>query len=131
MKNKRFGIFKTELLQIAVPVTLQCLLQSSFSVVDQIMAGQLGSISIAGIGLGGKFASIYSVVLAAVASVAGIMIAQYIGKKDTIEVGRSFFTNLFVSLILAAVFTSFSIGIPSRILSLYTNDVPYKPGQII
>lgn len=81
MKNKRFGIFKTELLQIAVPVTLQCLLQSSFSVVDQIMAGQLGSISIAGIGLGGKFASIYSVVLAAVASVAGIMIAQYIGKK--------------------------------------------------
>ena len=70
--------FQTELLQIAVPVILQCLMQSSFSVVDQIMTGQLGSISIEGIGLGGKFASIYSVVIAAVASVAGIMIAQYI-----------------------------------------------------
>ena len=57
--------FQRELLQIAVPVTLQCLMQSSFSVVDQIMTGQLGSISIAGIGLGGKFASIYSVVVAA------------------------------------------------------------------
>lgn len=57
--------FQRELLQIAVPVTLQCLMQSSFSVVDQIMIGQLGSISIAGIGLGGKFASIYSVVAAA------------------------------------------------------------------
>ena len=57
--------FQRELLQIAVPVTLQCLMQSSFSVVDQIMTGQLGSISIAGIGLGGKFASIYSVVAAA------------------------------------------------------------------
>jgi Na+-driven multidrug efflux pump len=78
MKNE----FQKELVQIALPVTLQCLLQSSFSVVDQIMTGQLGSISIAGIGLGGKFASIYSVVIAAVASVAGIMIAQYIGKKD-------------------------------------------------
>ena len=66
--------FQKELLQIAVPVTLQCLMQSSFSVVDQIMTGQLGSISIAGIGLGGKFASIYSVVIAAIASVAGIMI---------------------------------------------------------
>ena len=42
--------FQRELLQIAVPVTLQCLMQSSFSVVDQIMTGQLGSISIAGIG---------------------------------------------------------------------------------
>ncbi len=85
--------FRKELIQIAVPVTLQSLMQSSFSVVDQIMTGQLGSISIAGIGLGGKFASIYSVVIAAVASVAGIMIAQNIGKEDTKEVGRSFYTN--------------------------------------
>lgn len=114
--------FQRELFQIAVPVTLQCLLQSSFSVVDQIMTGQLGSVSIAGIGLGGKFASIYSVVIAAVASVAGIMIAQYIGKKDVKEVGRSFYTNLAVSLILVAVFTSLSLGIPSQILGLYTND---------
>jgi hypothetical protein len=57
MKNE----FQKELVQIALPVTLQCLLQSSFSVIDQIMTGQLGSISIAGIGLGGKFASIKSV----------------------------------------------------------------------
>lgn len=114
--------FQKELLQIAVPVTLQCLLQSSFSVVDQIMTGQLGSVNIAGIGLGGKFASIYSVVIAAVASVAGIMIAQYIGKRDIKEAGRSFYTNLAVSLILAAVFSFLSLGIPSQILGLYTND---------
>ncbi|MDE6749046.1 MAG: MATE family efflux transporter [Lachnospiraceae bacterium] len=114
--------FQKELLQIAVPVTLQCLMQSSFSVVDQIMTGQLGSISIAGIGLGGKFASIYSVVIAAVASVAGIMMAQYIGKKDTKEVGRGFYTNLAVSLILVGIFTLLSVMIPSQILGLYTND---------
>lgn len=114
--------FQAELLQIAVPVTLQCLMQSSFSVVDQIMTGQLGSVSIAGIGLGGKFASIYSVVAAAAASVAGIMIAQYIGKKDDEEAGRSFYTNLAVSLLLACLFTLFSVMIPSRILRLYTND---------
>jgi len=114
--------FQKELFQIAVPVTLQCLMQSSFSVVDQIMTGQLGSICIAGIGLGGKFASIYSVVTAAVASVAGIMIAQYIGKKDRKEAGRSFYTNLAVSLIFVAIFTSLSLMIPSQILGLYTDD---------
>lgn len=114
--------FQRELFQIAVPVTLQCLLQSSFSVVDQIMTGQLGSVNIAGIGLGGKFASIYSVVIAAVASVAGIMIAQYVGKKDAAEAGRSFYTNLAVSLILVAVFTSLSVMLPSEILGLYTKD---------
>ena len=47
-----------ELRQIALPISLQCLLQSSFSVVDQIMIGQLGSVSIAAIGLGGKFISL-------------------------------------------------------------------------
>lgn len=114
--------FQKELFQIAVPVTLQCLMQSSFSVVDQIMIGQLGSICIAGIGLGGKFASVYSVVIAAVTSVAGIMMAQYIGKKDVKEVGRAFYTNLAVSLILVGIFTLLSVMIPSRILGLYTND---------
>lgn len=122
--------FQKELLQIAVPVTLQCLMQSSFSVVDQIMTGQLGSISIAGIGLGGKFASIYSVVIAAAASVAGIMIAQYIGKRDAKEAGRSFYTNLAVSLILAAVFTLLSVMIPSQILGLYTNDKAAVQGGV-
>ena len=55
---------------IALPVTLQSMLQSSFSVVDQIMIGQLGSTSIAAIGLAGKFSSIFSVVVSAVAAVA-------------------------------------------------------------
>lgn len=130
MEKRNLAEFQQELLQIAVPVTLQCLMQSSFSVVDQIMTGQLGSNSIAGIGLGGKFASIYSVVIAAVASVAGIMIAQYIGKKDEEEAGRSFYTNLAVSLILVAVFTSLSMMIPARILGLYTNDEAAVQGGV-
>ena len=50
--------FLKTVFRLAVPVTLQSLLQSSFGVVDQVMTGQLGSTSIAGIGLGSKFASV-------------------------------------------------------------------------
>lgn len=81
---------------IALPVTLQSLLQSSFSVIDQLMIGKLGSSSIAGVGLGGKFASVYSVLLAAVAAAAGIMISQYIGQKEEKEVSRSFLQIYFL-----------------------------------
>lgn len=42
--------FRANLISIALPITLQSLLQSSFSMVDQIMIGQLGSERIAGIG---------------------------------------------------------------------------------
>lgn len=114
--------FEKTVLKIALPVTLQSLLQSSFSVIDQVMIGQLGSNSIAGIGLGGKFASLYSVVLAAVAAAAGIMISQYMGKKDESSVSRSFFDNLAISLALAAVFTVLCIAIPEIIMSAYTKD---------
>lgn len=109
-------------LKIALPVTLQSLLQSSFSVVDQVMTGQLGSYSIAGIGLGGKFSSIYSVLVSAIAAVAGIMIAQYMGKKDEREVSRSFYVNLFLSLLLAMLFTGICMIFPGQIMGIYTKD---------
>lgn len=109
-------------LSIALPVTLQSLLQSSFSVIDQVMTGQLGSTSIAGIGLAGKFSSLFSVLVSAIAAVAGITIAQYIGKKDSKEVGRSFFVNLFMAVMTALFFTIICSAFPTWIMGAYTED---------
>lgn len=109
-------------MSIAIPVTLQSLLQSSFSVIDQVMIGQLGSESIAGIGLGGKFASIYSVVLGAVAAAAGIMLAQYAGQNNQKELRKSFYVNLLLALVLALFFTAVCISFPEEIMQLYTKD---------
>ena len=87
--NSREPFYKT-VLKIAVPVTLQSLLQASFSVVDQMMIGRLGSASIAGVGLGGKFSSLYTVLLGAVAAVAGIMISSISGKRMRARWGGAF-----------------------------------------
>lgn len=56
MDNKKS--FYKNVAGIALPVTLQSLLQSSFGVIDQLMIGKLGSNSIAGVGLGAKFSSL-------------------------------------------------------------------------
>ena len=116
--------FFASVCSLAVPVALQSMLQASFSIVDQIMIGQLGSVSVAGVGLAGKFASIYSVIVSAVGVVAGIMISQYLGQKNQREVRRSFFVNLLIALGLACVFTLLCGGFPSQIMGLYTTDVP-------
>lgn len=116
------NLFRKELIGIALPVTLQSLLQSSFAMIDQLMIGQLGSGSIAGIGLGGKFASLYTVVLGAVAAAAGIMIAQYVGAKDEKGIGRGFYLNLFLGLILAGGFMTVCFLFPNAVMSLYTKD---------
>ncbi len=125
-KIKRKDAFWADLISIALPVTLQSLLQSSFGMVDQIMIGQLGSESIAGIGLGAKFVSIYTVVLGAVAAAAGIMAAQYVGAKDERGMSRSFYLNLFVGLLQSGVFLAVCVLIPGGIMSLYTQDVAVK-----
>lgn len=107
---------------LAIPVALQSMLQSSFSVVDQIMIGQLGSDSVAGVGLAGKFASIFSVVIAAVGAAAGIMLSQYLGQKNRAAVRRSFFTNLFLGVGIAACFTALCLFFPDAVMGLYTKD---------
>ena len=119
--KKNDSFFKT-VCSLAVPVTLQSMLQSSFSIVDQIMIGQLGTVSVAGVGLAGKFASIYSVVISAIGAVAGIMIAQYLGQKNKYEVRRSFYTNLILGAVIAGLFMFFCVLFPERIMGLYTKD---------
>ena len=120
----RQNSFFASVCALAVPVALQSMLQASFSIVDQIMIGQLGSVSVAGVGLAGKFASIYSVIVSAVGVVAGIMISQYLGQKNSREVRRSFFVNLLIALGLAGVFTLLCGGFSSQIMGLYTTDAP-------
>ncbi len=110
------------LINLAIPITLQSILQSSFGVIDQVMTGQLGSTSIAGIGLASKFSSLFSVLVAAVATVAGIMIAQYIGKSDKSGEGKSFYINMLVAGVLAIMFTIISCGMPYKIMSIYSKD---------
>ena len=120
---KQENNFLKTVCNIAIPVALQCMLQSSFSMVDQIMIGQLGSVSIAAVGLAGKFSSIFSVVVAAIATVAGIMIAQYMGKQEREEVDKSFSVNLIAAIALAVIFTVLCVFFPQKIIGIYTEDV--------
>lgn len=119
---ERHNNFFRTVCNLAVPVALQSMLQASFSIVDQIMIGQLGSVSVAGVGLAGKFSSIYSVLVSAIGAVAGIMISQYLGQKNKSEVRRSFYLNLVMVIGLAGIFTALCLVFPTQIMGLYTQD---------
>lgn len=77
--------FMKSLSKIAIPVTLQSMLQASFSIIDQIMIGQLGEVNIAAVGLYGNFSLVFSVVIGSVGTVAGILIAQFTGADNERE----------------------------------------------
>ncbi len=114
--------FRHDLFSIAIPVTLQCLLQSSFSIADQIMVGQLGSVSIAAIGFAGKFTGLCSTVINAVVTAASIMLSQYVGKKDKKGEYKAYRLSLISALSVAAVFFLVSVLLPQFIMGLYSSD---------
>ena len=115
--------FMKSLCKIAIPVTLQSMLQASFSIVDQIMIGQLGETNIAAVGLCGNFSLIFSVVIGAVSTVAGILIAQFIGAEDTKEAWCSFDVSLICGMVISALFLLAAGVFPLQILGLYTKDM--------
>ena len=115
--------FMKSLCKIAVPVTFQSMLQASFSIVDQIMIGQLGEANISAVGLCGNFSLIFSVVIGAVSTVAGILIAQFIGADDMREAWSSFHVSLICGMIISALFLSAAGIFPAQLLGLYTKDL--------
>lgn len=114
--------YNRQLREIAIPVALQALLASSFSIIDQIMIGQLGSASIAGIGIGSVYSSIFWFGAGSVIAAAGIMIAQYIGQKNEHGVAKSFYLNLLICLGLAVLFMVPTLTMTHSIVNLYTPD---------
>lgn len=114
--------FLNDMFRVALPITIQGLLQAALSLIDQIMIGRLGSASIAGVGLGAKFISLFTVTMTAVVTVAGILIAQYCGSRQKKGVSDSFFSNLYLALLVALIFMVLSLSIPNQIMSLYSKD---------
>ena len=112
---KRPQTFFQTVCALAIPVALQSMLQSSFGMVDQIMIGQLGEVSVAGVGLAGKFTSIYLVIVSAVAAVAGIMI---LGGGVLRSGGR---TTYIMAIDMAG---TWCLGVPLGLLSAFVWKMP-------
>ncbi len=98
------------------------MLQASFSIVDEMMVGSLGSVCVAAVGMAGKLSSLYMVVIGAVVSVAGIMMSQYLGANEKQESDRSFSLNLLVALLIGLLFTAVCLTLPNRLMGLYSAD---------
>ncbi|MBP3804745.1 MAG: MATE family efflux transporter, partial [Oribacterium sp.] len=113
--------FEKKVISIAIPVALQSMLQSSFSMIDQIMVGQLGKKSIAAVEIAGKPGFIYSFVVGAIGTIAGIMITQYIGKNDRETEERSICVNFLVMLLTGIAFFFLSTVFSLQFIKMFTD----------
>src|SRR5260221_473962 len=88
--------------QLAWPVILENLLQTTLGIVDTIMVGRLGADALAGVGTSQQFLFFLIAILSAVSIGSSIMAAQAVGAKDLPTARRIAKQSLTWALAIAA-----------------------------
>lgn len=120
--NKKSYNFTRTMLSIAVPLTLQNLLFSSFTLIDTVMVGRLGDLPLAAVGMAGKWSWFLNIVLFGCTSGAAVFIAQYFGAGDKRGIHRTYGLMSILSLAASLVFMACALLIPERVAGMFTSD---------
>ena len=121
MKNTPPGFNRT-LLSIAIPVTLQNLLASSFTLIDTLMIGALGDIPLAAVGMAGKWTWFLTIVFFGFSSGASVFISQYHGADDTAGIRRTYGLMTVGTQTASALFMLVGLLFPEAVVRLFSSD---------
>ncbi|MBQ8617710.1 MAG: MATE family efflux transporter [Clostridia bacterium] len=114
--------FTRTMLSIAIPLTLQNLLFSSFTLIDTVMVGRLGDLPLAAVGMAGKWSWFLNIVLFGCTSGAAVFIAQYFGAGDERGIHRTYGLMSILSLASGIVFMLCGLLIPEVVIGMFTKD---------
>lgn len=114
--------FMSEMVKITLPVSLQSLIQASFGIIDQLMIGGLGAMSVAAVGVGNKLPFILLISLTGITTATSIFAAQFWGKKDTSKISSVMGLTFMLNVVMIAAFLLVSLAFPSQTLGLFSND---------
>lgn len=128
-KRKERELYRL-LLNIALPITLQSLFQSTLTVMDELMVGQLGKQSIAAVAFGNRLFEIYLYVVMALASAMAVFIAQYWGEKDLEGIKQTIRLPIKWGILSMLLFTGAAFGFARPIIGLFTHDQSVIPGAV-
>jgi len=114
--------FIKNMMMLAIPISIQSMIQSSLGIIDQVMVGQLGQNAVAGVGLGGRIPFIFFMVIAGITSGTSIYVSQYWGKKDTNNIKQVMGATLMIGTLVAILFMSLALLMPKGVVALFSRD---------
>ena len=109
-------------LRLALPIAIQNMLTSSFSLIDTLMVSMLGDISLAAAGMAGQWSWLLNIFLFGVSSGAAIFISQYYGVDDRKGIHRTSGIALFSGMVLGAVFMAAACLFPASVMRIFGDE---------
>lgn len=123
MKNEKIGWanFFRVIFTIALPIAFQNFLSTTASMVDTIMIGSQGELSVAAVGICSQITSLFFSCYFGFASGGLLFFSQYWGAHDEKGINRAFGLTLTCMLAVSLLFGGTAVANPEFILRIYTD----------
>jgi len=109
-------------MHIAIPIAIQNLLTSSFVLIDTLMVGQLGDVSLAAVGMAGQWSWLLNLALFGFSSAASVFFSQYYGDGNIKGIKNTYGIVMSFLSIAVVFFTVVGFAMPRTIISIFNRD---------
>lgn len=114
--------FYKRMFSIAIPIAIQNLISSSLNMVDTVMIGSLGDVSLAAVGMANQFFFLFIILMFGINSGASIFIAQFWGKRDVQNIRKILGIGLISGGLISIIFTTGAFFVPKLIMNIFSKD---------
>ncbi|MDE6156208.1 MAG: MATE family efflux transporter, partial [Eubacterium sp.] len=109
-------------IRLAIPVALQNLLTSSFTLADTLLVSNLGTVALSSVGMMGQWSWLMNMILVGFCSATTVFISQFWGVKDLKKIRHIGGISILFALIVAVIFTVISLVIPNGVVRIFNSD---------
>lgn len=121
IKTNSTGFFSS-MVRLALPIAIQNLLVSSFTLIDTLMVGQLGDAELAAVGMAGQWSWLLQIMLFGVVSGMSVFVAQYWGEKNIDGIHKVYGIALLSGAVLALIFTLSGALFPELVIRIFNRE---------
>lgn len=115
-------VFWKSAIRLAVPVALQNMLISSYSLADTLLVSNLGTASLSSVGMIGQWTFLMNMILVGFCSATSVFAAQFWGIKDTKRIKHICGISLIFAIAVSVLFTVVSIAFPHTVISIFNKN---------
>lgn len=115
------GFWKNAL-TLAIPVALQNMLISSFTLADTLLVSQLGDVALSSVGMVGQWGWLMNMFVIGFCSGTTVFVSQYWGVKNKKKIRSICGIALTAVMIITFIFTTVSFICPERVIGMFNKD---------
>ena len=113
--------FLRAVLTLALPIAMQNLLATTASMVDTIMIGSRGELSVAAVGICSQITSLFFSLYFGFANGGLLFFSQYWGEQNHKGINRAFGVSFMMMLAIGLIFGGICVFAPEFLLGIYTD----------